>query len=213
MSTWKAVDWNGIMNSPLYAWAKQILDLRAKIVEENNTRQGILASLMPEYLEARLAVQGNQFLPDANATLRLTYGRIKGYSPEDAVYQSPITTLKGVLEKGSNGGDYTYPVRLKELHDTQDFGAYMHPTLKDIPVAILYNMDTSGGNSGSPVMNAKGELIAINFDRAYTATINDFAWDEKYSRSIGCDIRYVLFVIDKFSNAQNLMKEIRDANH
>jgi hypothetical protein len=121
--------------------------------------------------------------------------------------------LKGVLEKGSNGGDFDYPAKLKELHDAKDFGDYIHPTLKDVPVAILYNLDTSGGNSGSPVMNNKGELVAINFDRAYTATINDFAWDDKYSRSIGCDIRYVLFVIDKFSGAQNLMKEIQNANH
>ena len=213
VSSWKLADWQVIMKNPMYDWAKQVMVLRAKIMEENNTRQGILAGLMPEYLEARQAVLGDQFLPDANATLRLTFGNVKGYSPDDAIYQAPVTTLKGVLEKGSNGGDFEYPTKLKELHEAKDFGDYIHPTLKDVPVAILYNLDTSGGNSGSPVMNNKGELVAINFDRAYTATINDFAWDDKYSRSIGCDIRYVLFVIDKFSGAQNLMKEIQNANH
>jgi hypothetical protein len=94
-------------------------------------------------------------------------------------------------------------------YEDQDISQYMKPSLKDVPVGILYNMDTTGGNSGSPVMNAKGELIGVNFDRAYTATINDFAWNEAYSRSIGVDIRFVLWVVDKVAKADFLLKEMK----
>ena len=84
----------------------------------------------------------------------------------------------------------------------------MHPDLGDLPINFLYNLDTTGGNSGSPVMNAYGELIGVNFDRAYTATINDYAWNESYSRSVGCDIRYVLWVIQKVAKAEYLIDEM-----
>lgn len=200
---------NLLDNDPFLKFARPFLELRDKIAAEGKSRAGKIAELMPAYLDARMAMQQSNFIPDANATLRLTYGHVRGYSPEDAVYQMPVTTLKGVLEKGAGGDEeFSYPAKLKQLHDAKDFGKYVHPTLGDVPVAILYNLDTSGGNSGSPVMNAKGELIAINFDRAFTATINDFAWNEAYSRSIGCDIRYVLFVIDKYSGAKELLAEL-----
>ena len=89
-----------------------------------------------------------------------------------------------------------------------DLAAYYKKEIDDVPVNILYNMDTTGGNSGSPIMNAYGDLIGVNFDRAYDATINDFAWNESYSRSIGVDIRYVLWIADKIDNAQFILKEM-----
>ena len=147
--------------------------------------------------------------PDANSTLRLTYGYIRGYSPADATYMKPFTTLKGVLEKGASGAEeFHYPQRIKDRWQARDFGSYIKKELNDVPVNILYDMDTTGGNSGSPIMNARGELIGVNFDRAYDATINDFAWNQSYSRSIGVDIRYVLWVADKVDNAGFLLKEI-----
>jgi hypothetical protein len=88
------------------------------------------------------------------------------------------------------------------------FGRYAHPKLKDIPVCMLYDTDTTGGNSGSPVLNSKGELVGVNFDRCYEATINDFAWNAEYSRSIGVDIRYVLWLIDTVYGVQHLASEM-----
>lgn len=163
---------------------------------------------MAKLLDVKKMWQKKNFIPDANSTLRLTYGYIRGYSPRDATYLSPITTLRGLIEKSYGGGDYTIPYRLKELYDAKDYGRFVHPKLGDVPVAILYNMDTTGGNSGSPVMNAKGELIGVNFDRAFEATINDYAWSESYSRSIAVDIRYVLWVTQKFGGADHLLAEM-----
>jgi hypothetical protein len=148
------------------------------------------------------------FIPDANGTLRLTYGYIKGYSPADAVYYSPITTLKGVVEKGKNEGDYKLPQVIRDLYSKKDFGRFKSKKLDDVPVAILYNTDTSGGNSGSPIMNAYGELIGVNFDRPFEATINDFVYSKDYSRSLGVDIRYVLWIAQKVSGADNIIKEM-----
>ncbi|UCE07524.1 MAG: S46 family peptidase, partial [bacterium] len=100
------------------------------------------------------------------------------------------------------------PQQLIDLIKAGDFGQFEHPKLNSVPVAILYNMDTTGGNSGSPVLNARGELVGINFDRAFEATVNDFAWSEDYSRSIAVDIRYVLWITQKFGGAEYLLEEM-----
>ena len=148
------------------------------------------------------------FVPDANSTLRLTYGYVKGYSPADATYYSPHTTLTGMIEKGKESGDYKLNKKVKELYDKKDLGNFIHPKLNDVPVAFLYNTDTSGGNSGSPIMDAYGRLVGVNFDRAFEATVNDYTWSDKYSRSIGVDIRFVLWVTQKVGGADFLLKEM-----
>ena len=148
------------------------------------------------------------FVPDANGTLRMTYGNVKGYSPEDAVYKSPATTLKGVIEKTTGEDPFVTPDRVRELYDKGEFGNFLHPKLNQVPVALLYNTDTTGGNSGSPILNGRGELVGVNFDRAFEATINDFAWNESYSRSIGVDIRYVLWITGKVYQSQRLLDEM-----
>lgn len=169
---------------------------------------GKLNILLAQYLEVKKDWQKKQFIPDANSTLRMTYGYVRGYAPSDATYFSPITTLKGVIEKSSRGDEFTMPEKIRELYEKKDFGKFKNKKLNDIPVAILYNMDTTGGNSGSPIMNAFGELIGVNFDRAYEATINDYAWSEDYSRSIGVDIRYVLWIVEKYAGANYLLDEL-----
>lgn len=176
---------------------------------EQKRREGNLNKLMADYIAVKEKFQSKSFIPDANSTLRLTFGNIKGYSPADATYMEPFTTVKGIIEKGNSGlNEFHYPEAIKTNWLDKNFGNYFKKDLNDVPVNMLYNMDTTGGNSGSPIMNAYGELIGVNFDRAYDATINDFAWNESYSRSIGVDIRYVLWIADKIDNAQFIIQEM-----
>lgn len=185
--------------------AKQIQELKV----EKDRRDGVLNKLMGDYVNVKEKFLKKDFVPDANSTLRLTYGYVRGYSPADATYMSPYTTVRGIIEKGTTGNpDFYYPKILKELWQKKDFGRFAKADLNDVPVGFLYNMDTTGGNSGSPIMNANGELIGVNFDRAYGATINDYAWNESYSRSIGVDIRYVLWAASKIDKADFLLKEM-----
>lgn len=172
---------------------------------EKNRLEGLLNKLMGDYVNVKEKFMKKDFIPDANSTLRLTYGHVRGYTPADASYMAPYTTIKGILDKGATGNlDYSYPAAIRTLWDAKDFGSFAKKELSDVPVAFLYNMDTTGGNSGSPIMNAHGELIGVNFDRAYEATINDYAWNESYSRSIGVDIRFVLWVAAKIDHAHFL---------
>ena len=135
-------------------------------------------------LEARLSKQRylvGERLTEADWRLFTTLVRF------DAVYYNPLTTLGGVVEKTTGEEPFNAPPEIGELWKAKDFGKFVHPKLKDVPVCMLYDADTTGGNSGSPVLNARGELVGINFDRAWEATINDFAWNESYSRSIAVD--------------------------
>jgi hypothetical protein len=185
----------------LYPTFLQLRDL-------DKERQGQLSRLYGLYIDVRKEFEPTQFVPDANATLRLTYGRVKGYSPADAVYKQPISTLRGVIEKTTGVEPFVTPERLLAKYRDRKFGGFVHPKLQDVPVAILYNTDTTGGNSGSPVINAHGELVGVNFDRTFEATINDFAWNDSYSRSIGVDVRYVQWVTGIVYGADNLLKEM-----
>ena len=193
----------------LMAFQKELEKEMTPFAQEQKSREGNLSKLMADYIAVKEKFQSKSFIPDANSTLRLTYGNIKGYSPADATYMEPFTTVKGLIEKGNSGlPEFSYPESIKTNWLDKNFGNYFKKDLNDVPVNILYNMDTTGGNSGSPIMNAYGELIGVNFDRAYDATINDFAWNESYSRSIGVDIRYVLWIADKIDNAQFIINEM-----
>lgn len=176
--------------------------------EQQKARDGQLGQLYGKLIEVKKEFLQTSFVPDANATLRLTYGHIRGYSPEDAVYKYPITTLTGVIEKTTGKEPFVTPERIQELYRKRDFGNYVHPQLGDVPVGILYDTDTTGGNSGSPILNARGELVGVNFDRAFEATINDFAWNPDYSRSLGVDIRYALWITGKVFGATHLLEEM-----
>ncbi|RPJ83842.1 MAG: S46 family peptidase, partial [Acidobacteria bacterium] len=171
-------------------------------------REGDLNRLYSLYLDVKKEFLGGEFVPDANSTLRLTFGRIKGYEPRDAVFMQPITTLSGVVEKHTGEEPFDAPEALMELHRKKDFRPFAPPTLQDVPVGILYDTDTTGGNSGSPVFNARGELVGVNFDRVWEATINDYGWSPAYSRSIAVDIRYVLWVALKLGGAEHLLREM-----
>jgi hypothetical protein len=194
-------------NDELVNFAGELNEEMMKFDIEDQKRDGELSQLMASLVEVKQQWKQRSFIPDANSTLRFTYGYVKGYSPNDGLYAKPYTTLKGVIEK-SDTAEYQLLDAIRELYAAGDLGDFIHPALGDLPVNILYNLDTTGGNSGSPVMNAKGQLIAINFDRAFTATINDYAWNETYSRSVGVDIRYVLWVLQKVAKANHVINEM-----
>jgi len=147
------------------------------------------------------------FYPDANSTLRITFGTVKGYFSKDAVYFTHYTTLKGIMEKDNPDiYDYDVPEKLRVLYKTKDYGRYTQNG--EVPVCFIANNHTTGGNSGSPVINADGQLIGINFDRAWEGVASDLAFNPDQSRNISLDIRYALFIIDKFAGAGYLLKEM-----
>ncbi len=151
---------------------------------------------------------GQSIYPDANSTLRLTYGRVLPYSPADGAEYGYYTTLKGVMEKENpDNHEFVVPAKLKQLYLTKDFGRYALPN-GEMPVCFIVNTDNTGGNSGSPVFNARGELIGTGFDRNYEGLTGDIAFRPASQRAACIDIRYTLFIIDKFAGASHLIKEL-----
>ena len=163
------------------------------------------------YIAGLMRMQPNKaWASDANFTLRLTYGRVLPYDPADGIHYNYYTTLKGVMEKENpqNPTEFTVPARLKELYAAKDFGRYANER-GELPVAFLADCDITGGNSGSPVMNAKGALIGLAFDGNWEAMSGDVAFEPELQRTIAVDVRYVLFVIDKFAGAGWLLDELQ----
>ena len=175
-------------------------------------QQGLLAKLTrlrTKYVEALLEWRKNTVTyPDANRSLRFTYGEVVPLAPRDAASYSTTTTLTGVMEKESDAEEFLVPGKLKELWRKKDFGRYVDPKLNDVPVAFISNLDITGGNSGSPVINGKGELIGCAFDGNWDGVVGDYVYEERMNRCIAVDSRYMLFVIDKFSGAENILKEL-----
>jgi len=152
--------------------------------------------------------QGKAMYPDANGTIRFTYGQVLDYYPKDAVHFRYYTTLKGVMEKEDpNNWEFVVPEKLKDLYNRKDFGHYAMKN-GELPVAFLSNNDITGGNSGSPVLNAKGHLIGCAFDGNWEAMSGDIIFEPEFQRTISVDIRYVLFIIDKFAGAKHLVNEM-----
>jgi hypothetical protein len=178
--------------------------VRPELVRLNDAIQ----KLNSDYISAQMEFEKEKvFYPDANSTLRLTYGTVKGYFSKDAVYYTYYTTLKGIMEKDNPEiYDYNVPEKLRQLYKTKDYGRYTQDG--EVPVCFIANNHTTGGNSGSPVINADGQLIGINFDRAWEGVASDLAFNPEQSRNISLDIRYALFIIDKFAGAGYLLKEM-----
>ena len=169
-----------------------------------------LDALDRQYLKAMMEVLPDyrNYYPDANSTLRLTYGQVQGVSPLDAVSYDHVTYLEGMMEKYVPG-DYEFdlPQKLIDLYESKDFGTYADDNGK-LPVCFIATNHTTGGNSGSPALNAKGELIGLNFDRAWEGTMSDINYDASRCRNIMVDARYILFIIDKYADADYLLDEM-----
>jgi hypothetical protein len=196
------------MDDPFFKMAAATYDLGEANRKEGEKFNATITELRKKYLDALYAWKGHGLYPDANGTMRFTYGLIEGYKPADAVTYAPFTTLKGVIEKNTGVTPFDMPAKLAELHTKKDFGKWMDPALKDVPVAFLHHCDITGGNSGSAVMNAKGELIGLAFDGNYEAMTSDWQYAHEIQRTISVDIRYVLFVTEKYAGADFLLKEM-----
>lgn len=197
------------MGDPFLRLVAELYPPFLEMRQEGKRRKGELDQLQASLQEVKRQFQGKNFVPDANGTLRYTHGRVEGYSPKDAIQLTPLTTLEGILEKDTGHKPFNVPARFRELVKSKDFGPFLNTDIGGVPVNMLYSTDTTGGNSGSPVLNATGQIVGLNFDRAWEATINDFAWNHSYSRSIGVDIRYVLWVTWKFGGAEWLLREMK----
>lgn len=199
-----------INRDPAFVLVKSMADMYLK--EVNPTYEVLnlkITELQRNYMKAQLELSENsRIFPDANSTLRVTYGKVKGYEPKDGVYYNPITYLDGVMEKYIPG-DYEFDVspKLIDLYKNKDFGNYGENG--KMPVCFIGTNHTTGGNSGSPALDAKGNLIGLNFDRVWEGTMSDIYYDPSICRNIMVDIRYVLFIMDKYAGAKNLIEELQ----
>jgi hypothetical protein len=184
-------------------------DFRQKVGPYLGSILGKLESTNSLYLKAIMEMKKDQKLyPDANFTMRLTYGTVQDYYPRDAVYYNYFTTLKGVMEKeDSTNEEFIVPAKLKALYKNKDFGRYADSSGK-MPVCFISNNDITGGNSGSPVIDGEGHLIGIAFDGNWEAMSGDIVYEPTLQRCISVDIRYVLFMIDKYAGAGHLIQEM-----
>lgn len=191
------------LNTGAWAWFREDVNPKYGIQQDQ------IESLMRKYMIAQMEVFNERvFYPDANSTLRLSFGKVEGFSPKDGMSYVPSTYLEGVIDKYIPG-DYEFdlPAKLIELYEKKDYGVYADETGR-IPVCFIASNHTTGGNSGSPALDAHGRLIGLNFDRVWEGTMSDINYDARICRNIMVDIRYVLFIVDKYAGATHLIEEM-----
>ncbi len=195
-------------NDPFIEFAISLQKEIDRVKKESEVISGKLILVSPKYMEAMIKFKGSLVYPDANRTLRINFGTVKGYSPKDAVYYLPQTTLKGVIEKETGKWPFIVPEALKKAYLNKDYGSYIDPELNDVPVDFLTTNDSTGGNSGSPLINGNGELMGLLFDGNYESIVSDYYFLPEITRTISVDSRYILFVADKVDHAKNVLQEI-----
>lgn len=196
------------LRNPLLEFAAELSAEFARTQPRQQMFNAAVARWRPLLVKAMSDMRGVKPYPDANRTLRFTYGEVKGYLPHDAAVYLPFTRLSGVIDKDTGREPFDVPEKLKQLYRARDFGPYATDGGADVPVDFLSTTDIIGGNSGSPIMNGRGEQVGIVFDGNYEGLGNDFFYNEPKGRTISVDIRYVLFVLDKFGGAGYLLKEL-----
>jgi hypothetical protein len=193
-------------------FAAALEPLAESMREAGKERSGAAARVRPRYMEALLEKAGGLVAPDANSTLRVTYGQVKGVDAMDGLFYKPQTGLRGILEKQTGEGEFNAPQKQLAAIQGQLTGkiksALFDPALKDVPVNFLSTVDTTGGNSGSPTLNSKGEMIGLLFDGTYESVASNFLFDPVKTRSIHVDSRYMLWNMNEVDGAQNLLKEM-----
>jgi hypothetical protein len=196
---------------PFLVFAAAMEPLAEANRESAKNRGGAQARLMPRYMEALLAKAGGLVAPDANSTLRVTYGQVKGVDAKDGLYYKPQTTLAGIIEKHTGEGDFDAPKvqlnAIKALRSSKK-SPYIDASLGDVPVNFLSTVDTTGGNSGSPTLNGKGELVGLLFDGTYESVASNYLFDPTTTRSIHVDSRYMLWNMAEVDGAVRLLEEM-----
>ncbi|MDP3312226.1 MAG: S46 family peptidase [Lutibacter sp.] len=193
-----------------YAFGKELHTMFYTTVEPKFQLLNLeIEAIQKKYMKGLMEVfPTKRFFPDANSTLRVTYGQVKGYEPADGIYYNSTTYLDGVLEKYIPGDyEFSIPQKLIDLYNAKDFGPYAENG--KMPVNFIGTNHTTGGNSGSPAIDAHGNLIGLNFDRVWEGTMSDMNYDPDICRNIMVDIRYVLFIVDKYAGATNLINEMK----
>lgn len=201
---------SAIANDPVTMFYKPLSQKFETQIDPNYKRiNSKITALYTNYMKGLMEMQPTrEFFPDANSTLRIAYGKVSGYDARDAVYFKPVSTLDGVMQKDNPEiYDYDVPAELRDIYKRRDFGKWT--VNGTVPVCFIATNHTTGGNSGSPVLNANGELIGINFDRVWEGTMSDLEFDPTVCRNIALDIRYVLFVVDKLYGAGYLIDEMK----
>jgi hypothetical protein len=202
---------SAVQKDPAYQLARAIVEVNAeKLAKPVGRIQQEINRLQRLYMEAQMTVfTEKRFFPDANSTLRVSYGQVSGSEPRDGIRYQPVTYLDGVMEK-YKPGDYEFdvPAKLVQLYKKRDFGPYAAANGK-MPVNFTGSNHTTGGNSGSPAIDAHGNLIGLNFDRQWEGTMSDLFYDPAICRNIMVDIRYVLFLVDKLGGAKHLIEEMK----
>jgi Peptidase S46 len=195
---------------PLFQFSSTLADVyNDKVATKYSEINAELSTLQRKYMKALMEVfPEKRFYPDANSTMRFTYGKVASYTPRDAVTYTPVTYLDGIIEKYVPG-DYEFdvPEKLINLYNEKDYGQYADNG--KIPVCFLGTNHTTGGNSGSPAIDAHGNLVGLNFDRVWEGTMSDYNYDASICRNIMVDIRFVLFIIDKYAGASHLVEEMK----
>ncbi len=172
------------------------LDRELRALKEQDDRfQGAVSRLRPRWQRAVIAHAGRPVAPDANGTLRVAFAHVKGYSPRDGAWMRPQTTVGGVVEKNTGAAPFNAPAGLLAAAPTAPASRWADPRLKDVPVDFLADADTTGGNSGSPVVNGRGELVGVNFDRVWENVANDFGYNPDVARNVSVDVRYMLWLM------------------
>lgn len=185
------------------------LDSEMRAVEvQTDRRAGAIARLRPIWRRAVIAHAGRPVAPDANSTLRATFGHVMGYSPRDGVWYTPFTTLEGMVAKHTGEEPFDAPDRVLEAAGKRTFGSWTAAGLDQVPVNFLADLDTTGGNSGSPVLNGRGELVGVNFDRVWENVANDFGFNPAIARNVTADVRYLLWMLDQIEDADVLLREL-----
>jgi hypothetical protein len=196
------------LREPLIDFPSEIQALVPEVQAHTRSFNAVVARWRPLLVRGMSEMRGVKTYPDANRTLRFTYGDVKGYVPYDAAVYEPFTMLSGVIEKDTGREPFNAPEKLVQLYRARDFGAYGTPDRQNVPVNFLSTTDIIGGNSGSPILNGRGEQVGIVFDGNYEGLGNDFFYNDAKGRTISVDIRYVLFIVDKFGGAGYLLKEL-----
>ncbi|MGE3174836.1 MAG: S46 family peptidase [Planctomycetota bacterium] len=195
-------------DDPLVVLARGLAAERADYSRTMRERQGRMLVTGRRWIEAQEAFRGQSFYPDANSTLRVSIAEVKGYEPRDGVFYTPHTTVAGLIAKETGKEPFASPTALLLAAETRAKSRFYDQAIGDVPVCFLTNGDTTGGNSGSPVINGKGELIGLNFDRVFENVAGDFGWNEDRSRNVSCDLRYVLWVVESVLPAPGLLQEL-----